>query len=150
MDMFEEAVLRYLCGPRERFVTSQFAIPYEHEGSTGGTCPDFVVLDFLDRMVFVVEVTSASNKKVVMARIADRERRWLQPLRKYFKQLNPIFADWDYHVTVFVRGEEYEDACKHVCNVPDVSVLSLDSVVFSWRWEWEGAWPKNRLRDPAK
>jgi hypothetical protein len=35
---------------------------------------------------------------------------------------------------------------------PDVSVISLKAVVFSWKWDWQRAikLPTNALREPAK
>ncbi len=148
MDQFEEAVLKYLCGPPERFVSAQFNIPYD--GFKGGSCPDFLVLDFGDATVYVVEITSAADTKNVQGRIAERKTRWLSPLREHFSKLSPIFSEWDYHVTVFVRDEELQNAQKRLSDQPDVSVISLDRVVFSWRWEWRGSRPSNPLREPDK
>ena len=148
MDMFEEAVLRYLCGPPERFVSAQFNIPWD--GSKGGSCPDFLVLDFADNTVYVVEVTSAADKSNVLSRVDKRETRWFAPLRQHFSRLSPIFTEWDYHVTVFVRNEECDAAQKRLNDLRDVSVISLDTVVFSWRWKWKGSRPSNPLREPSK
>lgn len=148
MDLFEEAVLRYLCGPPERFVSAQFNIPYD--GSKGGSCPDFLVLDFSGSTVYVVEVTSAADKKNILSRVDERETRWFAPLRGHFSKLSPIFAEWDYHVTVFVRKEECDAARKRLHEFPDVSVFSLDEVVFSWNWNWQGGRPSNPLRETSK
>lgn len=148
MDQFEEAVLSYLCGPPERFVNAQFTIP--NVGFKGGSCPDFVVLDFSDRTVYVVEVTSASDTKNLYGKICERETRWLFPLREHFTNLNQIFSEWDYHVTVCVRKEEYGALRNKLREVRDVSVISLDKVVFSWEWDWQGSRPSNPLREPEK
>jgi hypothetical protein len=148
MDLFEQAVLHYLCGPPERFVSAQFNIPYEC--FQGGSCPDFVVIDYRDKTIYVVEVTQSADTKAVMQRVANRETRWLGPLRNHFQNLSPLFKDWGFHVSVFVRGEEAEAAQRAVEQVAEVSVISLDNVVFSWRWDWKGRRPSNPLRDPGK
>lgn len=148
MNQFEEAVLNYICGSPDRFVNAQLTIPYD--GFKGGSCPDFIVLDFGDRCVYVIEITSASNTKDIHAKIAERKTRWLIPLQEHLAKLRPIFSNWDYHVTVFIRGEECENAQKRLSDQQDVSVVSLDSVVFPWRWKWENSRPVNPLREPGK
>ncbi len=149
MDHMEEAVLSYLCGRPERFVNPQFTIPYAD--LKGGSCPDFVVLDFVDTTVYVAEVTIASESKGVMRRVAERATRWFEPLRSHFGKLNPIFANWDYHVTLFLRQEEVEKARAAAAAFPDVSIISLDDIVFSWRWKWQvDGVPDNPLRHPTK
>lgn len=148
MDQFELAVLSYICSPPERFASPQFDIPYED--LKGGSCPDFVAIDFGDSTIYVVEVTQAAETKPVLQRIAEREKRWFGPLRNHFKNLNPLFKDWDLHVTLFVRGEEAEPARRAVTQLGDESVISLDKVMFSWRWDWNKGRPSNPLRDPEK
>jgi len=150
MDLYEQAVLAYICGRPERFVSAQFTIRYD--GFRGGSCPDFVVIDFADTTVYVIEVTAAADSKNVTGRIEEREKRWLQPLREHMTVLNPLFANWDYHVTIFVREEQFQKAQQRVANFRDVSVISLSSVVFSWNWDWQaqtGA-PSNVLREANK
>jgi hypothetical protein len=141
--------MTYLCGRPERFVSPQFSIPYAD--LKGGSCPDFVVLDFADSTVYVAEVTVASDSKKVMHRVIDRTMRWFEPLRSHFRNLNTIFTNWDYHVTLFVRQEEIERARAATASFQDVSIISLDEVVFSWRWKWQLAGvPENPLREQMK
>ena len=148
MDQFEQAVLNYLCGPPERFGNAQFTIPYAD--LKGGSCPDFVVLDFQDKTVYVVEVTSAADSKAILGRIVEREARWFSPLRDHLVKLNTMFQNWDYHVTIFVRPEESGNAQEKLHDLRDVSVISLNDVVFSWQWKWQGSRPSNPLREPGK
>ena len=75
MDQFEQAVFLYCCGPPERFVNAQFTIPYD--GFSGGSCPDFLVVDFADKTIYIVEVTSAADTKGVHQRVQEREKRGL-------------------------------------------------------------------------
>jgi len=121
-----------------------------HADLKGGSCPDFLVLDFSDSTIYVVEVTSAAESKGIQGRIIEREIRWLSPVREHFSKLSATFSNWDYHVTVFVRDEECENVKKLLVSQPDVSVISLDSVVFPWRWNWEGSRPSNPLRESGK
>jgi len=148
MDLFEEAALAYLCGPAQRFVNAQFNIPYE--GFKGGSCPDFVAVDFSDNTVYVVEVTQSADTKAVLERVANREGRWLVPLRNHFRNLNSLFKDWDLHVIVFVRDEVAKATERAVEQFADVSVISLDKVMFPWRWDWKKGPPSNPLRAPEK
>ena len=149
MDQYEQAVQEYICGRPERFLNAQFTIRYD--GLRGGSCPDFVVLDFADKTVYVVEVTAAADSKGIIGRIREKKLRWFDPLRNQLGQLNQVFADWDYHVTLFVREEEVEAAKQAVAEFTDVSVISLKAAVFSWNWDWQAdKHPINTLRDPTK
>ncbi len=148
MDLFEEAVLAYLCGPAQRFVNAQFNIPYE--GFKGGSCPDFVVVDFSENTVYVVEVTQSADTKAILERVANRDGRWIGPLKTHFQNLNLLFNDWDFHISLFVRGEVVEATERLVEKFADVSVISLDEVMFSWRWDWRKGGPSNPLRVPGK
>lgn len=150
MEKYEESVLDYICARPERFVNSQFEIPYD--GFRGGSCPDFVVVDFSDRVIYVVEVTVAANVKRLAGRVRERETRWYGPLREHFQRLSSLFGDprWDYHATIFVRAEQIKAARQAFASEPDVSVLSLDETVFSWRWDWGPGIPANPLREASK
>jgi hypothetical protein len=149
MDHFEESVMSYLCGRPERFISPQFNIPYAD--FKGGSCPDFVVLDFTTATIYVAEVTIASDSRRVMQRVSERTACWFEPLRIHLQKLNPMFSTWDCHVTVFVRNEELERARTATAMFPDVSVISLDEVAFSWRWKRRAdGTPENPLREPTK
>lgn len=150
MDLYEQAVLDYLCGRPHRFVNAQFNIPYD--GFHGGSCPDFVVLDFSDTTAYVVEVTAAADGKGIMGRLHERRVRWFDPLREHLLKLNPAFAGWDLHATVFVREEQAERLVQAVRDFADISVISLAKVLFSWNWDWDGdtGLPTNELRNLTK
>lgn len=144
MDRFEEAVLEYITAVPERFVNPQFSIPYGQ--GKGGSVPDFVVLDFRGKSLFVVEVTSASNTTGVLERVQERQKRWISPLKAHFQGLDPCFGTWEYRVTLFVRGEEEKKVRSAMAQDVDISVFSLDQLVFPWRWNWIGQRPDNPLR----
>jgi hypothetical protein len=150
VEKFEEDVLEYICGRPDRFVSTQFEIPYD--GFSGGSCPDFVVVDFGDHTIYVVEVTVAADVRCLGGRVRERETRWFGPLRAHLQRLSPIFAEsiWDHHVSVFVREEQLTPARRMFETDGDVSILSLDGTVFSWRWDWREGIPMNPLREPGK
>jgi hypothetical protein len=110
------------------------------------------VLDFADKTVYIVEVTTAANTNDLMGRVREKETRWFTPLRAHFTGLNEVFAGWDYHVTLFVRDEQLRSVKQAIDEFPDVSVISLKTVVFSWNWDWQvdTKLPTNTLREPAK
>jgi len=150
MDQYEQAVLDYLCGRPDRFVNAQFTIPYD--GYRGGSCPDFLVLDFSDTTAYVVEVSATADSNRLIGRVRERETRWFGPLKDHLRKLSPGFAGWDLHVSLFVRDEEAARARRAVEAFPDVSVISLAKVLFSWNWDWQHGTglPTNALRDPEK
>lgn len=97
-----------------------------------------------------MEVTQSAHTKAILDRVADKERRWIGPLRNHFQKLNLLFKDWNFHLRVFVRSEVAEATERIVEKFADVSVLSLDKIMFSWRWDWKKGRASNPLRAPGK
>jgi Holliday junction resolvase-like predicted endonuclease len=128
---FEGLVLTYLTAPRNRFVSPQFTLSYE--AGVGGACPDFVVLDFGNKTVYVVELTTKAAAAGLLERVQQRDTRWITPLRTHLGQMSPQFNDWRYRVTLFVRPEICEDVQHATAQMDNVFVLSLANVVFPWR-----------------
>jgi hypothetical protein len=146
MDTFEQAVLHYISEHPSRFVKSQFSIPFDKETKSGGSQPDFLVLDFDVRKIYIVEVSSASSLTTLYSRLEERETRWFSPLHKYLPSLNGGFESWSLHVTLFIRGENVSAAKQKFADSKDVSVISLDEVIFDWRWKkWEKEKGQNQL-----
>ncbi|MBF0227926.1 MAG: hypothetical protein HQK76_20985 [Desulfobacterales bacterium] len=143
MDIFEDAVLTYISAAPGRFVSPQFTIAYEN--GIGGSCPDFVVLDFQSSTIYVAEVTVATNPATIFSRVLERETRWFAPLRNDISKLGAVFTSWKYRVTLFIREEVCDSLRKKTAKMPDVSVISLDTVVFPWRWHWQGQVAVNPL-----
>src|ERR1700731_1531375 len=147
MDLYEQAVLDYICARPDRFLNAQFTIPYD--GYRGGSCPDFVVLDFLDTTAYIVEVTATADCKGVINRVRERDTRWFSPLADHLKKLGSGFLGWDLHVSLFVRDEQFGSAHNALRGYPDASVTSLARVLFSWNWDWDPGTglPTNALRN---
>jgi len=143
MEFFEAAVLAYLTASPNRFVSPHFSLPYK--SGQGGSCPDFVVLDFGKVTVYVVEVTAASSIGGILSRVREKDRRWIRPLKDHLTKTSDIFHGWEYKVAVFVREEVREGLRKALAEEPNVFVESLDKVVFSWRWDWRGNTAMNKL-----
>lgn len=149
MELFEESVLAYVAGPPGRFVRPQFSL--EYEGAPGGSYPDFVALDYKDHVAYLVEVSAAYKIRRLIERVRDREKRWYKPLRSHLAGLDPSFVSWRLRTTVFVRSDRKKAALKALHEAEDVTVIALDDIMRSWKWNWEGQIPANPLNhDPAE
>jgi hypothetical protein len=149
MELFEQAVLAYLTGPPHRFVRPQFSL--EYRGGVGGSVPDFVVLDFSDEIVYIIEVTAAYSIGRLIDRVRERQTRWYRPLLDQLVSSNQYFASWRPRTTIFVRADRKQDAMKALDGEGDVTVIVLDDIMRSWQWNWEKQLPVNPLdRDPAQ
>ena len=133
MDIFEEAVLAYISATPGRFVKPQYTLKYKD--GFGGSCPDFVVIDYINKTIYVVEVTAAADASSILSKISERETRWFIPLKNEISQWDQSFNEWKYRVTIFCRKQLY-DKIYNESNY-DVSVFNLDSVIFPWDWKWE-------------
>jgi hypothetical protein len=139
MEFYEEAVLTYISAAPGRFVKPQYELRYKD--GVGGSCPDFVVIDYMKQTVYVVEVTASADVSGVLTRVRERHTRWYIPLKKEMSQWREEFADWNYRVTLFVR-----DAKKiELKEMNDVFAISIDSIIFPWAWDWKGQLVLNPL-----
>ncbi len=143
MDRYEEAVLDYITADRNRFISPQFHVPYEMQ--QGGSDPDFLVIDYRKKTIYVVEVTSSSNISGLIAKVEQRESRWLEPIKRHLSGINKEFEQWPYRVTIFVREENLELAKKKMKLYKDVSVRTIESSTFPYKWQWNGEEPINPL-----
>jgi len=144
MDRYEEAVMDYICADAYRFVKPQCDIPYEDD--EGGSCPDFVVIDYRDKFIYVVEVTTSSNTRSLIEKINERQTRWISPLKKQLGKINSEFLRWKYHVTVFVRKTNQKEIQEQFNNSKDISIKSIEDITFPYLWTWNGEVPCNPLR----
>ena len=125
MNIYEEAVLTYITSSPKRFINPQFNIEWDKESKTGGSLPDFIVLDFEEKTIYIVEVTVAWNIDGLLKKVEDKNTRWIEPLKSKFA--NECFKDWDYHVTLFLRDERVEYA-KNKTNRNEVTIISLKKI----------------------
>lgn len=122
MEIFEEAVLAYISAAPGRFIKHQYDLKYKD--GVGGSCPDFVVIDYIKKTIYVVEVTTASNASTIISRIRERETRWFIPLKIEMSQWSESFTEWKYRVTLFVRDSLINK--KDIEAMNDVFVIYLD------------------------
>ena len=132
MEVFEEAVLEYISAAPGRFVKPQYDLKYKD--GVGGSCPDFVVIDYIKKTIYVVEVTTASNASTIISRIRERETRWFIPLKIEMSQWSESFTEWKYRVTLFVRDSLINK--KDIEAMNDVFVIYLDKIMLPWKWNW--------------
>ena len=144
MDKYEEAVLDYICADAYRFVKPQCDIPYESD--EGGSCPDFVVIDYREKTIYVIEVTTASSSTSLIEKMGQRHTRWLNPLKRQMSMINTEFSKWEYRVTVFVRKANQKAIQEQFDNSKDISVKNVEDVAFPYLWTWNGEVPCNPLR----
>lgn len=136
MELTELAVLDYISRPPSRFVRPQCHLTFE--AGAGGASPDFVVLDFEDNTVYVVEVSVAWDLTDLVDRVLKRQSVWYTALQEYGRTHNVSPLCWsNYRTAAFVRSDRYSHMLKKVEEHVDVSVISLDRVLLEWEWEWK-------------
>jgi hypothetical protein len=144
MDLLESAALAYITAPPWRFIHPQFNLPYRDR--QGGSCPDFVALDFKMPMIFIVEVTGSYDLNTLCERVKIRRTRWYEPLQAQLAMVAKPVADWSLRTAVFVRGDRYKAARAALSEENDVSVIAVEAILRSWAWNWEDkAYPLNPL-----
>jgi len=142
MDLYEEAVLHYIASSNKRFINPQFNLSYNSKKDIGGSLPDFVILDFEDKTIYIVEVTKAYDIKNLLSKVSEREKRWILPIKE---TIASSFSEWDYHVTLFLREDRVEYAKNKLEEDVDVSVISLKEInSFLGNGKFEG---KNSLKN---
>lgn len=92
MDIYEEAVLNYITQSNQRFVNPQFSLAYDAKQDIGGSLPDFVVLDFELKTIFIVEVSKAYDIKNLLSKAKEKEERWILPLKNI---IDSKLSQWD-------------------------------------------------------
>ncbi len=149
MDKYEEAVLEYIGANNKRLVKYQMEIEYDDIDKCGGSCPDFVVLDFEVDKIFVVEVTVASNSNNILNKVRERESRWYRPLQRLYKDIARKDKAWRFGTVIFVRKDQVDKLAPKFDDSSDVSIKSIDEALFSWNWKWEDKRAINSLDKEA-
>lgn len=127
MDIYEEAVLNYITESPQRFVNPQYNIDYDKSSDTGGSLPDFITLDFKDRIIYIIEVTRSYNLKNLLIKVSEREKRWIQPVKN---SIDESLQHWKFHTTLFIREDRIEYIKNKLSGEIDVSIISLKTVDF--------------------
>lgn len=132
MDIYEEMVMMYLMRHPFVFINSQYSIDAEW------SCPDFVVLNFKDKTVSIVEVSAAANVKALAERVANRNYHWIDKLKKQLTIGTHHIADssWRFLVEVFIRKDAESGFRRLVGEPEDVKIHRIEELGFPWEWDW--------------
>jgi hypothetical protein len=88
------------------FVSPQYSI--RDASGKVWSCPDFVALNFRERIVSVVEVTTGYIADRLAEKVRDCQGYWLGPLKALLEKAKVVDATWQYRVDVFVRRSAVE------------------------------------------
>ncbi len=113
--LVEDLALVYLTHDGDVFACPQFRF------GEGQPNPDALALDFVNKLILVVEVSTGQNVQELGDRISSREERWYAGLRRLVSKLG-LGEGWRLAVHVFVTessrtrllnriGGEQEDVC---------------------------------------
>jgi hypothetical protein len=134
MDGTETDIAIYLTVDGKVFIAPQFDIGWEK--NEGGTCPDFVALDFSCKEIVVVEVTSAANWKPLASKVSDREMRWFSPTRGRLQQAGVTDGNWRIRFLGFVRNAALEGIRVAFAGKEGVTFHAIEDATFIWAY-WD-------------
>lgn len=137
MELFEEFVLAYLTKDKHVFVNPQYSIRDEVSGGEW-SCPDFLVLNFKDKKVSVVEVSTGYDLKNLVEKVNNREIHWFNKLKKQLVRSGVIDNEshWDFAIQVFIRKERDKFFRQTIHSHDRVEVMSLEDLGFPWSKSW--------------
>lgn len=138
--IYEELVLNYVVNGGQRFVCPQFPACDEKWEA----CPDFVVLDIKDQVIFIVEVTDGYPDDHA-ASIAANGEKMMSVVRHVIARSNGDIARWPIKYRIFVR-KDYVQYCRDRIerlsgtgfDTLNLQVMDLDRVLTHWTW-WDTA-----------
>jgi hypothetical protein len=128
----EGLVELYLTRGGQVFLSPQYDIPYSKEERDGGSCPDFVALDFGAKEIVVVEVTSAANLKSLYEKVEQRQTRWFEPIRRRLEDEVPVVNGWPIRFLGFVRSKLVDEANTKFSSAGDALFFALEEASFSY------------------
>ncbi len=132
----EQDIATFLTIDGKVFLAPQYNIAFDKEMNEGGTCPDFVALDFQRRHVVIVEVTLAASLKPLIDRVTARETRWFNPVRRVLEASSVINETWSMRFLGFVRQDNVTLAKRHFEAEKNVTFFPIEEATFSWRY-WD-------------
>lgn len=141
MELYEQLVSAYLTKDPYVFVSPQYSI---RSDDAEWSCPDLVALNFRDRLVAIVEVSTAWNPKALRDRVANCDTKWIAKLRDQLRAFRVIDESWTFEVQVFVRAHAaraFDD--RTLPGGTPVRVFVLDNLGAPWDWERERTAPAN-------
>jgi hypothetical protein len=121
---YETLVMHYLVR-QGRFVAPQFDI---RSAGQAWSCPDFVALDFKNRRIEVVEVTTSQDVRNLISKIQDAENQWFSKLRPQLKAGGVPIDDWDDAVSVFAYRKQADAIKQKACCRQSLQIYSLEEI----------------------
>jgi hypothetical protein len=123
------------------FVCPQFSI------AGGHSCPDFIALDFTNKIVSVVEVSVASEPNGLLKKVLDREKQWLSKLKGQLLKGKVIDDSWErFQVVLYIRKRACEKFRKKLGEPGEVILCPLEDIVSPWSWDW----PSDKVQKEAE
>ena len=129
----EVAVMHFLTRRGDTFVCPQYPI----KDASGGewSAPDFVALNFAERAIWIVEVSSAADVSGLKRKVINRDEQWILRTKDQLARLDAAVRDWPVVVKVFVR-EAHKSKFENLPGETKVLYQSLESVMCNWKWDW--------------
>ena len=145
--LFEPLIERYLTICGSVFIAPQYALAFNKDHEDGGSCPDFVALDFSRRQIVVVEVNGGSSVKDFAARVEARETRWFRPLLRHFEEKKFAVSNWEIRFLGFVRKANVAKLQKMFLNDDGITFFAIEDATFShiyWDERIKGGLPASQ------
>lgn len=134
MELYENLVMWYLTRNKHVFVSPQYSIM--DDAGREWSCPDFVALNFKEKEVSIVEVSTAFYPDSLAKKVKDRNSQWVDKLKAQLKGYGVIDDNWKgFKVEVFIRKDALVKFKNAIGNAPDVSILILEELGAPWQWE---------------
>jgi len=134
---FEDYVMEYLTRDPYVFLNAQYSI--KDDAGDEWACPDFVALNFRDRSVSVVEVSTGYNPEALANKVRDCEHHWFSALRKQLARRSIVDGTWTFEVEVFIRKNAIEQFRAKIGNRSDVIIHALEVLGMPWQRDWPRA-----------
>jgi hypothetical protein len=133
MNYLEEITMIHLTKVKKCFVFPQFDILYNN---TPWSCPDFVALDFINKKIAVVEVTSGYNIKNLLDKLANVNLQYFDKLLPQLKAIGIPIDDFEgKEVWVYVR----ERNSNFFSGKENIICQSFESIGYDWEDKfWKG------------
>lgn len=120
--------MEFIVANGQTFVSPQYSINKEW------SCPDFVALRPPKKKWYVVEVSAAYNLNGLAEKVRNREKQWLDPLKKLFREQGICDDSWTHEILIFIRKERIKEFRSAIGHAPDVKVLELEQTLTPWAW----------------
>jgi hypothetical protein len=135
--LVEALIGNYLTRGDSVFVSPQFNVAWDDTAREGGTCPDFVALDYSKsrKQVVIVEVTSASSLDSLFSKIDQRERGRYQPIVRHLTAIGAINIEWEPpRLLGFVRESNFAQARDRYAGEPDVGFHPMERALLEYAY----------------